>query len=73
MSFAIIQKEGLMNRMKKEELKRGKPYPTKTLSEKEWNELINYYEDTTYTERLRASLAPNLRELDRKIAKLKKD
>lgn len=62
-----------MNRAKKEELKRGKPFPTKTLTQEEWNELVNYYEDKNKYERLKESLAPELRKLDERSKELKKE
>lgn len=34
-----------MNRAKKEEIKRGKPFPEKHLSEEEYNEWINAHEE----------------------------
>ena len=34
-----------MNRYKKEEKKRGKPYPSETLSERDYNELINAHKE----------------------------
>jgi hypothetical protein len=63
----------MANRTKKEEKKRGKPYPTKTLPEEKWNELVNYYEDTTHDERLKESLAPELKKMEKRIKELKKE
>ena len=60
-----------MNRAKKEEKKRGKPYPSAPLSEEQWTELMNYYEDTTKDERLKESLAPRIRALEERIKELK--
>lgn len=62
-----------MNRYKKEEKKRGKPYPTRTLSEEEWQELMNYYEGTTREERLKDSLAPKIKEMEKKIKEVKEE
>ena len=62
-----------MNRAKKEEKKRGKPYPSAPLYEREWFDLINYYEDTTKDERLKESLAPRIRALEERINELKSE
>lgn len=35
----------MSNRVKKEEKKRGKPFPSNQLSESQWFELINAYEE----------------------------
>lgn len=63
----------MANREKKEEKKRGKAYPTKRLSQDEWNDLINYYEDTTYDERLKENLAPELSKMEKRIKELKEE
>lgn len=59
-----------MNRYKKEEKRRGKKFPTVKFSEEEFNELLNYYDDTTESERRKESLAPELRKIDELAKKL---
>ncbi|MCF8059945.1 MAG: hypothetical protein K9K67_11650 [Bacteriovoracaceae bacterium] len=66
-----------MNRYKKEQEKKMKADPNykepegATLSEEEWNKLINYYEDNNKYERMQKTFTPILREMDRRAKELK--
>ena len=63
----------MSNRFKREEKKRGKPFPTYTMSEEEWFKLINRYEDMSQDERLKETLVPKIKRIDECSEKAKAD
>ncbi len=66
-----------MNRYKKEQEKKKKADPSykepegAILSEEEWNRMINWYEDNNQYERMQKTLAPVLKEMNKRAEELK--
>lgn len=63
----------MANRFKKEEKKRGEEFPSGPISESEWDKLMHKYEDKNQYERMKESLTPELRHIDKRAAELQKE